>query len=216
MERASQQCWARPDVLAPVKPPVFAVDGSTELPVGQGFACSMNWLIDLPHLVPPHLRRPGPVVSPARSRAVRGEGEGVTATDQPRRQRHETHLTCPGPHSTIGGASSARRGSRPGERTRSAAKVLGNPRPGIGRPGVGGVGLLCRQPGAADHRRGPGAQQRGSAVARHRVPAHVRRRTAARRADRGPALRATRSADRPDGLHHRVAGQRVRVHRRGV
>jgi len=129
VERASQQCWARPDVLAPVKPPVFAVDGSTELPVGQGFACSMNWLIDLPHLVPPHLRRPGPVVSPARSRAVRGEGEGVTATDQPRRQRHETHLTCPGPHSTIGGASSARRGSRPGERTRSAEEVLGNPLP---------------------------------------------------------------------------------------
>jgi len=90
------------------------------------------------------------------------------------------------------------------------------PCPGIGRPGVGGVGLLCRQHGAADHRRGPGAQQRGSAVARHRVPAHVRRRTAARRADRGPALRATRSADRPDGVHHRVAGQRVRVHRRGV
>jgi hypothetical protein len=37
-----------------VKPPVFDVDGSTELPVGQPFACFMNWLIDgsSPHAAP--------------------------------------------------------------------------------------------------------------------------------------------------------------------
>ena len=93
---------------------------------------------------------------------------------------------------------------------------MGRPGAGVGRTGSCGVGHFGGQHGLADHRCRPAVEQRGPAMGGHRVPADVRRRVAARRSDRGPAVPATGPDHRPRGLHHRVPGERVRLHRRSA
>ena len=99
-----------------------------------------------------------------------------------------------------------------GARCRSP-QVVGRPRPRPDRPDPGRPRHLRREHRAADHRRVAAPGQQRPAVAGHRLPAAVRRRSAARRPHRRPAPATPGVPDRHDHLHRRLPGQRLREQR---